>query len=82
MHGTLLPCYMILLLVSKAQINLHILHLYIIHIIVRMDICTNFGILPVRSSKQCQLAYVSPTTKDKGDLGQRSTSEAQILLYL
>jgi hypothetical protein len=47
-----------------------------------MDFHTNFGFLPVRSSKQCQLAYVSPTTKDKGDLGQRSTSETQILLYM
>jgi len=82
MHGTFPPCYMLLLLVAKAQMHVYILPLYVTHIIVHMGFCTNFGFLPVRSSKQCQLSYVSPTTKDKGDLGQRSTSETQILLYL
>jgi hypothetical protein len=73
---------MLLLLVAKAQMLLYILPLYVTHITVRMDFSTNFGFLSVRSSKQCQFAYISPTTKDKGDLGQRSTSKTQILLYM
>ena len=66
---------MLLLFVAKAQMHLYSLRLYVTHIIVHTDFCTNFGFLPLRNSKQCQLPYVSPPTKDKGDLGQRSTSE-------